>query len=143
VARADTHGEFVAEVAGEGFAHAREAHVFAEESCYFKVELVEGDDAVDSIFTGEIADGVENLLGCEVLGHGEEFGYGFSRPVGLLEFVDGEEEYVYAEVREFPEEGLTLFVGADAENRGFLLLRHAGSCCVPDSAERRNSDQRK
>ena len=125
---ADTHGELVAEVAGEGFAHAGKAHVFAQQRGYFEVELVEGDDAVESVFAGEVADGVQDLLGSEVLRHGDEFGDGVARPVGVLELVDGEENDVDAEAGDLLEEGLALFVGADAENRRLLLLiGHAGS----------------
>ena len=127
---ADTHGELVAEVAGEGFAHAGKTHVFAQQRSHFEVELIESDDAVESGFASEVADGVQDLLGSEVLWHGDEFGDGFARPIGVLELVDGEENDVDAEARDLLEEGLALFVGADAENRGLLLLiGHAGSSC--------------
>ena len=135
---ADAHCELVAEVAGEGFAHAGKTHVFAQERCYFKVELVEGDDAVDPVFAGEIADGVQDLLGSEVLRHGDEFCDGVTRPVGVLEFVDGKQDDVYAEACDFLYKKLALFVGADAEDRRLLfLIGHAGSSCAGVSNLRR------
>jgi hypothetical protein len=55
----------------------------------------------------------------------------------VFELVDGEENDVYAEARDLLNEGLALFVGADAENgRLLLLIRHAWLLlCVPDSAK--------
>jgi hypothetical protein len=71
-------------VAGEGFAHAGETHVLAEESGYFEVELVEGYDAVEFLLACEIADSVEDLLWGKFLRHGVEFGEGFVGPVCLF-----------------------------------------------------------
>jgi hypothetical protein len=57
--------------------------------------------------------------------------FAMDSPVGVLEFVDGEEDDVYAETRDLLNEGLALFVGGDAENgRLLLLIRHAGSSCA-------------
>ena len=74
VAGTDTHGEFVAEEASGGFAHAWETHVFAEECGDFQVELVQSDDAFDLLLAGKVADGVEDLLRGKALGHGDEAG---------------------------------------------------------------------
>jgi hypothetical protein len=91
-------------------------------------KLVERDDAVDSVFAGEVADGIEDLLRREILRHGDELGDGFAGPVGVFELVDGEENDVYAKARDFLNKRLAFFVGADAENRRLLLLiGHAGS----------------
>ena len=125
---ADTHGQLVAEVAGERFAHAGQTHVFAQQRSHFEIELVERDDAVESVFSREIADGVQNLLRSEVLRHGDEPGDGLTWPVGVLELVDREQDNVDAEARGLFEKRLALFVGADAENRGLLsVVGHASS----------------
>ena len=80
---------------------------------------------------GEVADGVQDLLRREILRHGDEFGDGFTRPVGVLELVDCEKNDVYAEARDLLHKELALFVGADAENgRLLLLIGHAGSPVV-------------
>jgi hypothetical protein len=117
---ANAHGELVAEVTSERFAHAGQAHVLAEERSDFEVKLVERDDAVEAIFAGEIADGVQDLPWREVFGHGDESCNGVAGPVGVFEFVDGEEDDVDAETRDLSQEGLAFFVGADAEDRGLL-----------------------
>ena len=49
------------------------------------------------LFAREVAYGVEDLLRSEVLRHGDEFGDGLTRPVGVLELVDSEENDVDAE----------------------------------------------
>ena len=46
VAGLDTHGQFIAEVAGGGLPHAVDAERLAQEGGFFHVEIVEGDDAV-------------------------------------------------------------------------------------------------
>ena len=96
----DTHGEFVAEVPGERFAHAGQAHVLAQQRGDFEIEFVEGYDAIETVFTGEIADGVQDLLRSKVLRHGDEPGDGFARPVCVFELVDGEQDNVDTESRE-------------------------------------------
>jgi hypothetical protein len=49
----------------------------------------------------------------------------------VLELVDCQETDVDAEASDLLQKGLALFVSADAENGGLLLLiSHAGSCSV-------------
>ncbi len=127
--RADAHGQLVAEVSGERFSHSGKAHVLAQECGDFEVELVKSDDAVDVVFACEIGDSVQDLRGSEILRHGDEFGEGFARPVGVFELVDREQKHVHAEAGRLFEKRLTLFVGADAEDRRFLMrISHGGSC---------------
>ena len=73
LAGTDTHRKLVAEVAGERFAHAGKTHMLSQQSRDFKVKLIERDDAVDSVFASEVADGVEHLDRSEVFRHGNEF----------------------------------------------------------------------
>ena len=43
------HGELITEKAGGRITHAGQAHVFTDESSGFKVELVQGDNAVKAV----------------------------------------------------------------------------------------------
>ena len=125
---ANTHGQLVAEVACERFAHSGQTHVLAQQCSHLKIELVERDDAVEPVLSREIADGVQNLHRSKVLRHGDELGDGLTRPVGVLELVDREQDNVDTETGGLFEKRLSLFVGADTENRGVLsVVGHASS----------------
>ncbi len=69
-ARADTHGELVAEEARCRFAEAGQAHVLAQCGGDLHVELVERDDAVDLPRAREIHHGIDDLRGAHLLRHG-------------------------------------------------------------------------
>ena len=117
------HGELVAEGTRGGLAEAGEAEVLAGQGGGFEVEFVEWDDACDGDVAHEVGDVRERLLGGEVFRHGVEAGEDVAGPIGVAEFVHGEEVDVAAERGNFAEEGLTFFVGADGEDGG---ARHVG-----------------
>src|SRR6266852_2243433 len=117
LAGTDAHCELVAEVPGERFAHARYSHGLPQQRGHFEVELIERHDAVKPVLASQVADSVQDLSRSEALRHGEEFGDAGARPAGVLELVDGEENYVHAETRHLFHKELALLVGANAENR--------------------------
>ena len=120
---AGAHGELVAEIADGGEAHAGDAHVLAERRDIFHVEFVERDDAVDVLHARHVADGVDQMLEGDVLGHVEKFVDGFARPVAVAEFFYGEQQDAPAHLFAGAEELRALLVGADAQD-GLLAVRH-------------------
>ena len=119
------HGEFVAEVAGGGFAEAGQAEVFAEGGGFFEVEVIEGDDAVDGFGAGEIADGFEGVVEVPdlgLVGHVEEVVQGFARPLGgFLEAEGRKQKDAGAPGFGLAEKGVAFFIARDGEKSERVL----------------------
>jgi len=69
--RARTHGQFVSEIPDGGEAHAGDAEVLAEGGDILHIKFVEGYDAVYGLRAVHVADGVDQVVLRDVLGHEE------------------------------------------------------------------------
>ena len=98
--------------------------MFAEGGDIFHVEFVEGDDAVDGLAAGHVADRVDQVLEREFFGHEEHFVDGVARPVAVAEFFDGEEQDAATQGFAGAEEFLAFFVGGYGEDGLGAWLRH-------------------
>jgi hypothetical protein len=113
--RLHPHGQLVAEMAHGGQAHAGDAHVLAQGSGGFHVELVEGYDAVNLPLPREITYRLYDFWQGEVSGHIEDVVQALTGPVGIAQGLYREQEYAAALALAFEHEFLSFFVGGDAE----------------------------
>ena len=90
--------------------------MLAEESRVFEIEFVESNDSIDRLPTGEVADCVDDGLSGQFFGHEEKLVDGFTGPVAVAQFLDGEEQNATTEVLARAQKFLAFFVGGDAED---------------------------
>ena len=119
------HGELVSVIGGGGDTHAADAHVLAHKGGGFEVEFVEGDDAIEAAASGHVGDSVQDLLDGEAGGHGGNLFQSIEGPVGVAEFVNGEQGGFYAELGTLAQEILAFFIAGNAQN-AFCWVDH---CC--------------
>ena len=122
---AGAHGEFVAEIADGGQAHAGNAQMLAQSGDIFHVEFVERDDAVDGLRSGGVADGVDELLQSASSSGMKNISSMDSRGQSrVAQFFDGEQEDAAADRLARAQKFLPLFVGADTEDGERTALWH-------------------
>ena len=92
------------------------AHVLAQGRDVLHIEFVEGDDAIDRLRTGEVADGIDDVFEGQIFGHQKDVVERFARPVAVAKFLDGKEEDAAAHLFAGAQEFLSFFVGADGED---------------------------
>src|SRR5205814_5925910 len=81
--RLHSHGQLVAEIPHGSEAHTGYTHVLAQGSCCFHVVFVERDNAVDLLFSRNIADRVYDLRQRKVRRNVEDIVQTLARPSGF------------------------------------------------------------
>src|SRR2546429_3174911 len=119
LAGAQTHRQFVAEVACACLAHARNSQVFAQGRRSFKIEIVERNDAVNRLCACQEADASDNVVALPFLvdvRNQKNLVNAFTRPVGVSDAFGSEQQHATILTPALAHKLRALFITCQAEN---------------------------
>ncbi len=118
------HRQLVAKIAHGGQPHAGNPQMFAQRRGGLHVVFVEGDDAIQFLIAREMGHRSDDIGQSNFLGKVKRIVEALARPVGIAQFLGGQQEHAPALALALAHELLAFFVGRDAEDGQRTRVRH-------------------
>src|SRR5688572_11675141 len=125
------HRQLVAEVAHRRLAHARDAEMLAKRGRHLQIELVERNDAVDRLGAREVADGMDDVVAPEQVGHEKALVDALPRPVRVSVLFEREQQYATAQTLALAQKLVAFDVAGQAQDGGRSAAQLVALFIVP------------